>query len=238
MSTTSEPAPDITIPAPRTSPENAPPPERRRRWRRLTAWTRRGPAGGRGPEPAGEPGGGSAAESGGAPGRAWLRRPTRRTAAVAALAALLLAAGGLRYADHRLADPAAAGNRALTDSAATDRVTGDVSNALGKIFAYTPDSTAATEQAARDLLDGTAARQYQALFAQIRQRVGEQQLTLTTRVVRAGVVTLTADRARLLVFLDQTAQRKGAPATSAAAQLSVTARLEGGQWRITDLTAR
>lgn len=162
----------------------------------------------------------------------------RRTAAVAAIVLLLLAGGGFGYAAHRLTDPAATSNRALTDTEATNRVTGDVSNALGKIFAYTPEDTGSTEQAARDLLDGAAADQYQALFGQIRQRVAEQQLTLTTRVVRAGVVQLTADHARLLVFLDQTAQRKGAAPTSAAAQLSVTARLDGDHWRITDLKAR
>lgn len=162
----------------------------------------------------------------------------RPTAAVAVIVALLLTGGGLGYAAHRLTDPAATRNHALTDTAATDRVTGDVSNALGTIFAYTPDDTDSTARAAADLLDGKAADQYQALFAQIRQRVAEQQLTLTTRVVRAGVVSLTADRARLLVFLDQTAQREGAAATSAAAQLSVSARLEDDHWRITELTAR
>ena len=57
-------------------------------------------------------------------------------------------------------------------------------------------------------------------------------------MVRAGVVELTADRAQLLVFLDQTAQREGQAATTAAAQLSVTAQLRGGHWRITDLKAR
>ncbi|MET9218027.1 hypothetical protein ACFZAM_07520 [Streptomyces sp. NPDC008079] len=174
-----------------------------------------------------------------AAGRRW-RWPygARRTAAVAAIVLLLLGGGGFGYAAHRLTDPAATDNRALTDTEATNRVVGDVSNALGKIFAYTPEDTGSTERAARDLLDGAAADQYQALFGQIRQRVAEQQLTLTTRVVRAGVVRLTADHARLLVFLDQTAQRKGAAATSAAAQLSVTARLDGDHWRITDLKAR
>jgi Mce-associated membrane protein len=151
---------------------------------------------------------------------------------------LVLAAGGLRYAGESLRDPAASDNGALTDAAATDQVIGDVSNALSRIFAYTPDGTDATAKAADDLLDGAAATQYQALFAQVKAQVAEQQLTLATRVVRAGVVTLTADRARLLVFLDQTAQRAGATATSAAAQLSVTARLEDGRWRITDMKSR
>ncbi|WP_433888986.1 hypothetical protein [Streptomyces sp. CA-111067] len=170
---------------------------------------------------------------------AALRRlPVRQWVAGAVVLVLLLAGGGFLYAGQQLRDPGATANHALTDTEATSQVTGDVSNALGKIFAYTPDSTQATAQAARDLLDGSAATQYQALFGQIRQRVADQQLTLTTRVVRAGVVSLTGSQARLLVFLDQTAQRAGDPATSAAAQLSVTAHLTRGHWRITDLKAR
>lgn len=167
--------------------------------------------------------------------RRWLRR---RTVATAVLALAVLLAGALLYAAQQLKDPGASGNRALTDTAATDQVSGDVSNALSRIFAYTPQDTQSTAQAARDLLAGSAATQYQQLFSRIRQQVADQKLTLTTRVVRAGVVSLTSDRARLLVFLDQTAQRAGATATSAAAQLSVTAEYSGGRWRITDLKAR
>ncbi|CAG7630927.1 hypothetical protein [Actinacidiphila bryophytorum] len=161
-----------------------------------------------------------------------------RAAAVAGIALLLLAGGGLGYAAQQLKDPGAARNHALTDTEATSRLTGDVSDALSRIFAYTPDDTQTTAQAARDLLEGAAAQQYQTLFTQIRQQVADQRLTLSTRVVRAGVVSLTGDRARLLVFLDQTAQRAGDTATTAAAQLSVSAHLVGGHWRISDLKAR
>ncbi|UWE08800.1 hypothetical protein [Actinacidiphila bryophytorum] len=161
-----------------------------------------------------------------------------RAAAVAGIAILLLAGGGLGYAAQQLKDPGAARNHALTDTDATSRLTGDVSDALSRIFAYTPDDTQTTAQAARDLLEGAAAQQYQTLFTQIRQQVADQRLTLSTRVVRAGVVSLTGDRARLLVFLDQTAQRAGDTATTAAAQLSVSAHLVGGHWRISDLKAR
>jgi Mce-associated membrane protein len=177
-------------------------------------------------------------DAAGAGGGVAPRWPRRRLAAVAALTAAVLLSGGLLYAAAQLRDPAVSGNHALTDSAATDQVAGEVSNALSRIFAYTPEDTQSTAEAARDVLDGAAATQYQKLFGQIRQQVASQQLTLTTRVVRAGVVSLSASRARLLVFLDQTAQRAGAAPTSAAAQLAVTAEFKGGHWRITELTAR
>ncbi|MEV4903966.1 hypothetical protein AB0N46_04805 [Streptomyces albidoflavus] len=166
-------------------------------------------------------------------------RPRWRRWAPAALAAILvLAGGGFFYGAHQLRTTPSAENRALTDTEATTQVGGEVSGGLARIFSYTPGGTAATERSARTVLAGKAARQYEDLFDQVRESLAEQRLTLTTQAVRTGVVELTGDRARLLVFLDQTSHRaKGDPAT-AAAQLTVTARLTDGRWRITDLTTR
>ncbi|MFD0573568.1 hypothetical protein ACFQ0T_35540 [Kitasatospora gansuensis] len=50
-----------------------------------------------------------------------------------------------------------------------------------------------------------------------------------------GVVRLTADRAELLVLLDQSARRAEGPPTRTAAQLLVSARLDGGRWLVTEL---
>lgn len=169
------------------------------------------------------------------------RRGTRsRSRAVAplAVALLLLTGGWFLWRTQQLTGSPATGNHALTDTEATARVVTDVSGALGRVFSYTPRDTAATRQAARRLLDGRAARQYDTLFTQVERRAAEQELTLTTHVVRAGVGRLTDRSAHLLVFLDQVAQRAGKPATTTAAQLSVTAELRDGRWRIVDLTAR
>ncbi|MFJ8311360.1 MULTISPECIES: hypothetical protein [unclassified Streptomyces] len=165
-------------------------------------------------------------------------RRLRRALGLVVTLALLLAGAGLLFQARQLGDTPATANHALTDTEATTRVIGDVSNTLGKIFSYTPQDTRATEDAGRELLGGKAAGQYAALFGELRQRVAEQKLTLTTHVVRAGVTRLTRDRAELLVFLDQRAQRAGKPATTAAAQLSVTAQLTDGHWRITEIQAR
>lgn len=139
---------------------------------------------------------------------------------------------------HRMENAAGGGNTALTDSAATRRVTGEVSTALSRIFSYSPDTLTRTRQAADELLAGNAAEQYATLFAQVEQQVPGQHLTLTSRVVRAGVSRLTDSTAHLLVFLDQTSRRAGGRPANAAAQVSVTAELHGGHWRITDITAR
>ncbi|MET9428371.1 MULTISPECIES: hypothetical protein [unclassified Streptomyces] len=166
-------------------------------------------------------------------------RSLRYRRAAALLTTLLLLVGGwLLWRTEELADSPALDNRALADTRATERVVGEVGGALGRVFSYAPQDTAATRQAARQLLAGKAARQYETLFTEVEQRAARQKLTLTTHVVRAGVTRLTGRDAHLLVFLDQVAQRAGKPATTVAAQLSVTAELRGGHWRIVDITAR
>ncbi|MFH8441319.1 hypothetical protein ACH4D3_08830 [Streptomyces sp. NPDC018026] len=172
----------------------------------------------------------------------------RKAVLVGTAAVLVLGGCGFFYEAHQLRSQAPARNRALTDTEATSRVAGDVGNALARIFSYTPDGTAAAERSASTVLDGRAARQYETLFARVRDDLTEQRVTLSTRAVRTGVIELDGDRARLLVFLDQTSHRetgkgkakaKGdAAATTAAAQLTVTARLDDDRWRIVDIKAR
>lgn len=165
------------------------------------------------------------------------RRGPRVVAAV--LAVVLLVAGGVLFAQGRaLRDTPATANRALTDSEATTRVAGDVSNALGKVFSYSPQATAVTKESAKQLLAGKALQQYAALFGQVEKQSADQKLTLTTHVVRAGVTRLTENSAHLLVFLDQVYEREGKPATTAAAQLSVTAQLRDGHWTVVEITSR
>ena len=168
--------------------------------------------------------------------------PVRRrflAGAVVLLAVALVAAGaGLFVRAQQLRDTPATDNLALTDTAATARVAGDVSDTLGKVFSYGPQNTDATKESAKQLLGGKALQQYAALFGQVEKQAGDQKLTLTTRVVRAGVTRLSATGAHLLVFLDQAYERRGRAATTAAAQLSVTAELRGGHWQIVDITPR
>ncbi|CAL9308251.1 hypothetical protein [Streptomyces sp. R02] len=192
-------------------------------------------------EPSGdEPGDGPDRRQGNRPSGERRSRGPRLRRAVAAGAAVTLVLGGCGFlrAAHELRSAESARNRALTDTAATSRVAGDIGNALARVFSYTPDGTAAAERSARTVLDGRAARQYATLFDRVREDLTAQRVTLSTRAVRTGVVELEGDRARLLVFLDQTSRRGEGTATVAAAQLTVTARLEDDRWRIVDIKAR
>nr|WSW65304.1 hypothetical protein OG461_03385 [Streptomyces sp. NBC_00995] len=165
------------------------------------------------------------------------RRRLRIVAGVLVVA-LLAAGGGLFAAGRQLRDTPATANRALTDSEATTRVAGDVTNALGKVFSYSPSATGVTKESAKQLLAGRALQQYAALFGQVEKQAADQKLTLTTHVVRAGVTRLSHDSAHLLVFLDQVYEREGKAASRAAAQLSVTARLRDGRWTIVEINSR
>ncbi|MEV7376509.1 hypothetical protein AB0O51_37200 [Streptomyces sp. NPDC090301] len=177
----------------------------------------------------------------------------QKAALAAVVAVLLLAGSAFFYGAHQLRSTPSARNHALTDAGATARVGGDVGEGLARIFSYTPASDDAVERSAGTVLAGRAARQYADLFAQVRAKLVEQRITLSTQTVRTGVIELDGDSARLLVFLDQTSRRdipRGdstpqdkarqdkATATSAAAQLTVTATFQGDRWLIVDIKAR
>jgi len=171
---------------------------------------------------------------------AGFRRPRRVAVALGVLAVLLVGAGTWALvAANDLRSSGAAQNSALVDTGRTAEVSAAVSSALNQVFSYSYDKTEVTEEAAAAVLRGDALEVYDKLFAQVRDKAPAQKLVLTTRVVYSAVQSLEGDRARLLVFLDQSATRVDTDTTNAAAaQLSVTAKREGGHWVITDMAPR
>ena len=90
--------------------------------------------------------------------------------------------------------------------------------------------------AAKKWLAGDAPAQYKVLFAQLQQLAPGQKLTLVAKVVTAGVTSLNADRAQLLVFVDQQSTRASDGRSSvSAAQVQIGAQLKDGLWQITEL---
>jgi Mce-associated membrane protein len=167
-------------------------------------------------------------------------RPRRVAVALGVLAVLLVGAGTWALvAANDLRSSSAARNDALVDTGRTAEVSAAVSSALNQVFSYSYDKTEVTEQAAKAVLRGDALDTYDRLFAEVRDKAPGQKLVLTTRVVYSAVQSLEGDRARLLVFLDQSATRVDTNTTNAAAaQLSVTAKRVGGHWVITDMAPR
>ncbi|MEU4350594.1 hypothetical protein [Streptomyces sp. NPDC023838] len=178
------------------------------------------------------------ATTAGAAGKSSVHTRLRRFLLPLLIAALLASSGLLLLLAGQAKHSPAAANRALTDRAATDEVLDEVGTAVSRVFSYGPQTLTRTRDEAHALLRGQAAKEYDALFAQVQLRVREQELTLSTRVARAGVTRLAATRAELLLFLDQTSVRRGGTATTVAAQLSVSAGRDGGHWRITAIKAR
>lgn len=173
-----------------------------------------------------------------------MRWPVRRRSATPILlvliAAVLVGLGSWFMVESRSARSAGdGGNAALLDTGRTTEVSGQVSEALERIFSYSYDNMPATEQAAREVLAGEAIDDYGKLVAQVRAKAPEQKLVLSTSVSVAGVRALDRDTAHLLVFLDQAATRiDTAKSSGSAAVLSVTATRIDGTWKITKLIPR
>ncbi|NUS13006.1 MAG: hypothetical protein HOY69_16675 [Streptomyces sp.] len=135
----------------------------------------------------------------------------------------------------RLHDSVAAHNTALTDTARTSEVKGQVAAAVNAVFSYDYADPARTDAAAKRLVTGKAVQQYTAMLAQVRAQAPTQKLVLTTTVTDTGVDTIDGDRAHVLVFADQSntsTARAGAGSTYAAAMFAVDAVRTGGTWKI------
>ncbi|MBN6033466.1 hypothetical protein JYK18_00975 [Amycolatopsis sp. 195334CR] len=169
-------------------------------------------------------------------------KPSRLPTYLIVVAVVLALLGGwFTWQAVSLRTAESASNAALVDTGATAEVTSAITTSLNRIFSYSYDKTDVTEKAAAGALRGKALESYNQLFAQVRTLAPQQKLVLTTRVVTSAVESISAegDRARLLVFLDQSATRADNNSTSAAAsQLSITAEKQDGTWVIVELEPR
>lgn len=167
--------------------------------------------------------------------------PTRRRRLSAVLVTVLVLAVaasvffGIRA--HELRSTPSASNAALADPEATDEVIERVSAGLKAVFSYDYTNLARTERAVDLALTGSAASEHRAEFEAAAERAKREKLVRTSSVRSIGVRVLSAERAELLVFLDQqTLRTRGVPASSTAT-LDVTARRVDGTWRIAAITS-
>lgn len=125
-------------------------------------------------------------------------------------------------------------NTALTDISRTSEVKGQITEAVGAVFSYNYASPAKADTAVKKYLTGKAVQQHEDMLAGVRAQAPEQKLVLTTTVTESGVELLDGDRARLIIFADQSNTRTGKSeeTTYAAAMFAVDAVRRGGTWRI------
>lgn len=145
--------------------------------------------------------------SGAALGGRSARGRSRRPAGLAALCVLTVLLGGFAGWAHAkaeaLRDDPARRNTALTDLARTSELKGRTSKAVDRLFSYDHTDPGALEEAARDLLTGKAVDQHRALLADVRKRADAQKAVITTTVTESAVERIDGDRARVLVYADQ-----------------------------------
>lgn len=136
-----------------------------------------------------------------------------------------------------LRDDPARRNTALTDIGRTSELKGQISEAVGAVFSYNYASPAKSERAVKSYLVGKAVQQHADMLAQVRAQGQKQKLVLTTTVTDSGVELLDGDRARLLIFADQSNTRTGTSdeTTYAAAMFAVDAVRRGDTWRISGI---
>ncbi|HEX5407412.1 MAG TPA: hypothetical protein VFX16_34495 [Pseudonocardiaceae bacterium] len=127
-------------------------------------------------------------------------------------------------------------NTALTDSATTSEVSGQVTAAVNTIFSYDYTNLAKTKTAVQRLLTGTALCQYNVLYKDLQQQAPSQKLVLTTTVQDKGVELLQGDSARVLLLVQQHDTRATTNQTSdSQSMLAVNAVQEGGTWKINSI---
>lgn len=138
---------------------------------------------------------------------------------VPALCLLTLVLGGFAGWAHAraeaLRDDPALHNTALTDLARTSEIKGRTDKAVAALFSYDHTDPAALERAAQDLLTGKAVDQHRTLLADVRERAEEQKAVITTTVTESAVERVDGDRARVLVYADQSSA--GTAGTGSAA---------------------
>ncbi|MER7492088.1 hypothetical protein ABT033_05460 [Streptomyces pharetrae] len=179
-----------------------------------------------------------------AAGKATLARPHRPTA-LALLCALTVLLGGFAGWAHAraeaLRDDPALRNTALTDLARTSEIKGQTARAVDRLFSYDHTDPGALDKAAGGLLTGKAVAQHRALLADVRARAEAQKAVITTTVTDSAVERIDGDRARVLVYADQssvsTAGTRGKQdeGVYAGAMLAVDVVRRDGRWLVSGI---
>ncbi|SEE16127.1 hypothetical protein [Streptomyces sp. TLI_105] len=131
----------------------------------------------------------------------------RALAPLVVLCVLTLLLGGFAGWAHsragELRDDPARGNTALTDLARTSEIKGQTTAAVAALFSYDHADTGPFERAGKTLLTGKAVDQHRTLFGGVLAQAARQKTVITTTVTDSAVERIDGDRARVLVYADQ-----------------------------------
>ncbi|MFM9373635.1 hypothetical protein [Streptomyces sp. Da 82-17] len=166
------------------------------------------------------------------------RRP--RSALLPALVLLTLVLGafaGWAWAQARaLGENPAVRNTALTDPARTSEVKGAATKAVNALFSYDHAAPDRHRAAASTLLTGKAVERHRELLAPVLRQAEERKAVVTTSVTDSAVERIDGDRARVLLFADQSSTSTSAKAKGGAdyagAMLAVDLVERDGRWLV------
>jgi Mce-associated membrane protein len=164
------------------------------------------------------------------------RAQTQISVAIA-LTVVAVLLGVLAFVFRGNADQASDGdsNTALTDTATTSQIKGQLTNAIKQTFSYNYTDLGSTEKAVKENLTGKALCEYNLLFGEVKQLAPQQKIVLDTTVRELAVVRIDGDRAEALVYIDQLSTRVDVNKTVAVGgQFAVQAKKVGDHWKITE----
>lgn len=164
------------------------------------------------------------------------RAQTQISVAIA-LTVVAVILGVLAFVFRGNADQASDGdsNTALTDTATTSQIKGQLTNAIKQTFSYNYTDLGSTEKAVKENLTGKALCEYNLLFGEVKQLAPQQKIVLDTTVRELAVVRIDGDRAEALVYIDQLSTRVDVNKTVAVGgQFAVQAKKVGDHWKITE----
>ncbi|MFD4635414.1 hypothetical protein ACFVYR_37670 [Streptomyces sp. NPDC058284] len=169
------------------------------------------------------------------------RPPAPRRTLVALCLLTLVLAGFTGWAHARaeaLRDTPAARNTALSDTARTSEIKGQSTKAVAALFSYDHADPRALDKAAKEWLTGRAVAQHRDLLGDLRTRADKQKAVITTTVTDSAVERIDGDRARVLVYADQSSvstagdKKAGDDGTYAGAMFAVDVERHDGRWRV------
>ncbi|MFE3125237.1 hypothetical protein ACFXHD_17640 [Streptomyces hydrogenans] len=148
-------------------------------------------------------------------------RPRHRVPLLVLCVLTLLLGGFAGWAQSRtgeLRDDPARANTALTDPARTSEIKGQTAVAVAALFSYDHTDAAAFERAGKAFLTGKAVEQHRTLFAGVLAQAAAQKSVITTTVTDSAVERIDGDRARVLVYADQSSVSTAGPVKPKAGQ--------------------
>ncbi|TLW93745.1 hypothetical protein FFT09_10310 [Saccharomonospora piscinae] len=166
-----------------------------------------------------------------------LREPGYPLLAALVVAALVFGGLAVFFESRHSAATEGSANQALVDVAATAEVEQAMSDAAERLFSVDFNDIEKTQRAADELLaDDDVRSTYDALMGDYRTLASEQKAVVTTTAVRSAVEVLGDDRARVMVYVDQTATRSGAEESQGgdAAMWFETERRDGA-WKVVNM---